>query len=94
MGFDQAKAGRLDADFIAFDEVRPILAAQLVAPLAADGDDPDILALGKEGGDLLSRRAHDAGIERTGQAAVGSGDHHQMTLIAPGACQQQRCRRS
>src|SRR6185312_2995602 len=55
----QRKARRLQADFIAFDEAVAELAAQLVAALAADGDDLDVLALGDQRRDLLARGARD-----------------------------------
>ena len=61
---DEGEAGRLDADLVALDDPLGILAAELVAALAADGDDLDVLAVGDAALRSFSRAiAHDAGVE-------------------------------
>src|SRR5690606_32618371 len=49
------------------------LALELVARLLADGDHPDLAALGDQFADAVAGGAHDVGREAAGQALVGRG---------------------
>src|SRR6185437_12079349 len=89
-GANEIEVGGLEAEFVVFHEARAVKPAQLVASLAADGNDPDVLAFRDQGRDPLARGAHDAGVEPTGEAAIRRRHDDKVALIAAIACKQQR----
>ncbi|MCY1244537.1 hypothetical protein D9M72_576210 [compost metagenome] len=65
-------------------------AGQLVARLAADGDDLDRLAVGDQAVDVVPRGADDVGREPARQTLVGRGDDDQVLLVGAGSGHQAR----
>ena len=82
--------GRASTHLKVTDDAAGMDAAQLVAGLATDGQHLDVLAGGQQRVDLLTRGAHDDGVETARQTPIRRGDHHQMALIRPRADQQLR----
>ncbi len=67
-----------------------VIAAQAVAPLAADGQELDGLAGVVEIADAAACLAQDRGVEAAGETAVGAGDDDQLHVVAAGAGEQRR----
>ena len=68
-------------------------AAQVVAALAADGEDFDRLALGLQPARQVARGAADVGVEGAGQAAIG-GDRRPADASGPCRCRPAAAARS
>ena len=82
------EAQRLHAQLDHLDDLRGVLAAELVGALAADAEDFEVLPCRRQRVDLLAREPHDRRVERAAQAALGGADHQQMHLVLAGAGQQ------
>ena len=63
---------------------------QLAAALAADAEDLDRLALGRQLADQLPRLAHDRRVEAAAKAAVGGRDDQKVHVVLARAGQQRR----
>src|SRR5690606_16247735 len=66
------------AQLESLDDLVSEQAGQLVARLAADSDDLDVLAVGDQAVDVIARSADDVGREPARQTLVGRGDDDQV----------------
>src|ERR1051326_2213177 len=83
------RAGAAQIDQL--DDLLGKLPAQLVITLAADAEELDLLAISRKRGGALAGGAHDRGIERAAQAALGGADQKHMDVVAAAAPQKPRC---
>src|SRR5690606_10970904 len=78
------------AQLESLDDLVSEQAGQLVARLAADSDDLDVLAVGDQAVDVIARSADDVGREPARQTLVGRGDDDQVLLVGAGSGHQAR----